>query len=66
MDQFYPGFSKQATRLVRLESLLERIAQSRCWPEEGQAWGYLIDEATHDLLRELVTPNAELTGTPRR
>lgn len=37
--------------LPEWSALLNRIATSERWPEEGQMWGYLLDEATHDALQ---------------
>lgn len=42
------------------ESLIQRIANSRHYPEEGQLWGYLISEALHEDLQDAAKAIGEL------
>lgn len=37
-----------------LVEALRRVATSMRWPDEGQAWCYSLDEATHDTLHAVL------------
>lgn len=60
MTQLYTAEALQKEReaseaeVKELVEALRRVATSMRWPDEGQAWCYSLDEATHDTLHAVL------------